>query len=218
MYTTNKYVFIHMNKTGGVFVKDYLIKYMDAKVYKYKHSPIRMLEQKHHNKTKIGVIRNPFSWYVSYYTYLTKNKVLTTMDFPQFLFTYTQHPRALLDFMGRKIRRKYENLYPPRTKLPIGSWTFHFINYFSYDANRIFKEEILAPVDPSNLDVLMRTETLKEDMIKVFGEEHRESIMNLPKKNVSNAKPYQEYYTPELRSFVEQRDGTLMEYLGYKYD
>jgi len=217
MYTTNKHVFVHCNKTGGVFVKDWMIQHLGAKVHKYKHAPIRMLDTKHHDKIKIGVIRNPFDWYVSYYTYLTQNKALTTLSFPQFLFTYTEHPRALFDFMGMKIRRKYENLYPPKTKLPIGGWTFHYINYFSYDAIKIFKEEILAPVEPSNLDVLMRTENLKEDMIKVFGEEHRESITSFPRKNVSARKPYQEYYTPELRSRVEERDGILMEYLNYEF-
>jgi len=218
MYTTNKHVFIHCNKTGGVFVKDWMIKHLGAKVHRYKHSPIRMLDSKHHNKTKIGCTRNPFSWYVSYYEYLVQNNVLTTMDFPQFLFTYTEHPRALFDFMGRKIRRKYENLYPPKTKLKIGSWTFHYINYFSYNANNILKQKVIATVDPSNLDVLMRTETLKKDMIKLFGEEHRESIENFPRKNATKRKPYREYYNDELRSIVEQRDGVLMEYLGYEYE
>ena len=219
MYVTDKYVFVHCNKTGGVFVKDFLIKYFNAKVHRYKHSPIRMLDSKHRDKVKIGVIRNPFSWYVSYFTYLTKNGVLTTMDFPQFLFTYTEHPRALFDFMGKKIRRKFENLYPPKTHLNIGSWYFHFINYFCYDAIKIFNPQgsYAKCEDYHDLDVLMRTENLKEDMIKTFGEEHRESIENLPKKNVSNTKPYQEYYTPALRERVEQKDGILMEYLGYEF-
>ena len=232
MYITDKYVLIHMNKTACTTVKDFMIQHLGAKVHKYKHAPIRMLDSKHHDKIKIGVIRNPFDWYVSYYKYLTQNKVLTTMDFPQFLFTYTEHPRALFDFMGMKIRRKYENLYPPKTKLKIGSWTFHYINYFSYEAKRIFGwspkywEYQVVPIDESSYceifeendtDVLMRTETLKEDMIKVFGEEHRESITSFPRKNVSTRKPYQEYYTPELRSRVEERDGILMEYLNYEY-
>lgn len=217
MYLTNKYVFIHMNKTGGVTVKDWMIKHFGASVHRYKHAPIRMLDSIHHGKTTIGVIRNPFSWYVSYFEYLTQNGILTTMKFPQFIFTYTQHPRALLDFMGKKVRRKLENLYPPRTKLKIGSWTYHYINYFSYDAKDILREKKPLLADPSNLDVLMRTETLTEDMVTTFGEEYRESIENFPRKNVTKRKPYQEYYNDELRTIVEHREKTLMECLGYEF-
>lgn len=212
-----------MNKTAGVFVKDFMIKHLGAKVNKYKHAPIRMLDEKYQNLMKIGVIRNPFAWYVSYYTYLTKNKLLTTMNFPKFVYTYTQHPRALLDFMGRKIRKQWENLYPPKTNLPIGSWTFHYINYFSNNAREILTEWDIFKLENeldkvSSLDVLMKTETLKDNMISVFGEEYQDAIYNFPRRNISNNKPYQEFYNDYICSMIEQKDRILMEYLGYAFE
>ena len=211
MWTTDKHVFIHLNKAAGVFVKDWMIRYLSANLHRYKHAPIRMLNTKHRDKIKIGCIRDPFKWYESYYKYLTQQKRITDLSFRQFIETYTMHPRALFDFMGKKVRKKFENLYPPKTTLPIGTWTFHYINYFQFDARKTLAGN--GDIVHNDLDFLMRTETLAEDMIKVFGEEYREVIKFYPMKNVSREQFNR--WSPELIKLVELRDGVLMKELGY---
>jgi hypothetical protein len=212
-----------MNKCAGVSIKDFMIKHMGAKVLKYKHSPIRLLPEEHWGKVKIGCIRNPYAWYVSYYTYHQKNGKFLKMSFKKYINEYTKHPRALLSLMPPKIRKKFPTVYPPRTGMPIGSFSLHYINYFCSDAIHILSKwdidrftEHVSEV--SDLDVMWRTETLAEDMIKTFGEKYAKKIKAFPRKNVSNKKPYQEYYTPELIEIVRKRDGILMNYLGYEYE
>lgn len=222
MYITDKYVFIHMDKCAGVFVKDFMLKYMDAKVCKYKHAPIRMLPEKHENKIKFGVIRNPFSWYVSFYKYLRQAGHLKGITFDKFVRDYTEHPRALLSLKG-KVLRKFENLMPPRTELEIGAWTFFHYNYFHFQAIDIFKSEssfeIFRLSEENSLDKILRTETLRDDLCLLFGLGYLNELDKWKPRNVSqNQKPYQEWYTKETRAMVQERDGHLMEYYGYGFE
>jgi len=221
MYITKDFVLVHMNKTGCTTVKDFMVKYFGASVHKFKHAPLRMLDDIHRDKTKIGVIRNPYDWYASYYSYLVSAGRLTTQSFDEFVKTYTKHPRALLDFMGKKVRRKFENLYPPKTNLPIGSWSYHFINYFMYNAIEMFKtwgsETLDCECDENghlyDVDILLRTEHLMNDMVSVFGNSYKDRIESFPRKNVSTNKPA---ITDELKEVIKERESILMEYLGYE--
>lgn len=213
MYITDKHAFIHLNKAAGVFVKDWMIKNLGATVHRYKHAPLRMLNSDQWGKKRIGVVRNPFTWYESYYHYLCQERKLTSFSFRLFIETYTLHPRALFDFMGKKVRRKFENLYPPITLLPIGSWTYHYINYFQFNSRKtLMGGELVLDHD---LDHLMKVESLQDDMVKVFGKKYEKSIRNYPRKNVSKKKRVE--WTDDLIGMVMLRDGRLMEKLGYGY-
>ena len=229
MYITDKYVFVHCQKTGGMFVKYWMIKNLGARRYLYKHVPLRFLEEKDRDRIKIGIVRNPYAWYVSYYTYMVRHKKIKG-TFREFLLWYLYHPRDLLVIM----KEKFKGIYPPETELPIGAWSYYFINYFSFEALRIFRwskmywKYQVEPVDEmsyeeirqvflNDLDVLMRTENLREDMIKLFGEEHRESIYSAPDKNVSHHDHYMHYYDKELIDLVRARDGVLMDHLDYRF-
>jgi hypothetical protein len=203
-----------MNKAAGVSVKDWLIKYHKARICRYKHAPLRMLPEKHYGKMKIGCVRDPFDWYVSYFNYLCQEKRITTLNFKRFVEIYVRHPRALFDFMGSKVRKQFENLYPPKTDLPIGGWTFHFINYFFFDSRKILRGELPCRFENHNMEYLMKTENLKEDMIRVFGDYYQKSIIKWPHKNKSKRRQ-KNYWTPDLRKLIIEREKDLMEYLGY---
>ena len=214
MYITDKYIFIHCNKTAGVFVKDFMLENMNAKILKYKHAPIRMLPQKYKNRLTVGCIRNPFEWYLSYFSYHQQNGSFTGLTFEEYLDRACNHSRRLLSLLPRRLMKKHPLLYPPSTKLKIGGYTFHYINYFCKRAIKIFKTGVIK--DYSNdLDVVMRVESLRDDMIKTFG--FKEKIRAFKKRNTSTHKKYREVYTKKMRQLVEKRDGKLMEYLGYEY-
>ncbi len=200
-----------------------MIEHFNATLHKYKHGPVRMLAEKHRKKVKIGCVRNAFDWYVSYFTYHKDNGRWKDLSFDKYIRDYVTNPRALLSLMPPKLRKKYKNLYPPDTKMPIGGYTFHYINYFCYDAINVLKHWDynyfkLNISKISNLDAVLRTETLRDNMEIIFGAEHHDKLLDFKKRNVSKRKPYQEYFSPDLRALVEERDGPLMNYLGYKYE
>jgi hypothetical protein len=220
MYLTKDYIFIHCNKCAGVFVKDWMIKHMDAKIIKYKHAPIRMLPEKYRGTRKvIGVTRNPFPWYLSYYSYHQQEAgTYRNISFKEYVLRHTMNPRPLLSLMGKKVRNKYPRCYPPKTHLKIGAWTYHFINYFNYDAWNIFKNNGSPLMLLDHLDTLWRTETLKRDMIRTFGERYTSRIHGFKKRNKSRHGAYQKYYDNEMIDLVYKREGALMERLGYSFE
>jgi len=221
VYITSEYIFVHAQKMAGVTVKDFMLsKFPDCHIEVYKHAPLRCLPKKHAEKIRIGVIRNPFDWYVSFYAYRKQNGEFKNMSFTKFIKTYTKHPRALLTGIEKKIvKSDYDKLLPPRTNLNIGSYTYFFINYFSMIAvdvlslynDRIFKEQFSRL---SDMDILMRTENLADDMFKLWKDDR---VFKLKPKNTSKHKPYQDYYTDETRKIVEEKDGIFMKEFGYSY-
>ena len=67
MIITERFVFIHMHKTGGQTLNDVISDCIrDHQVLGY-HFPRRMVPQEFSNLPVVGLVRNPWSWYVSWY-------------------------------------------------------------------------------------------------------------------------------------------------------
>ena len=61
-------IFLHVPKTGGLFITDYLRKIrVPFHMIGYRHSPADLIGWNHVNKFKFCFIRNPISWYRSYW-------------------------------------------------------------------------------------------------------------------------------------------------------
>ena len=66
MIVTDKFVFIHFFRTGGTFINELLLEHVGGKMLCYHgHSSIIPNEYKH--LPVIGIVRNPWDWYVSVY-------------------------------------------------------------------------------------------------------------------------------------------------------
>ena len=222
MYVNDKYVFIHHNKNAGVFVKDYMLANIPkTKVIVYKHAPLRCLPERHRKKIKIGVVRNPFEWYVSFFSYHKANGYYPKLSFEQYIRKHLDNSRGLISKAQKKnVLNKNAKIYPPSARyLDIGSCTYHYIHFFSYRAVKILKEwknDIFEHCFPeiSDMDTLFRQERLYTGMTKFFNDP---KILALDRKNESKHKHYREYYTPELRRLVEKKDEALLKYYGYEY-
>lgn len=223
MYVTDKYVFVHMNKCAGVFVKDFIIKNFPTKIKVYKHAPLRCIREEDRKKKILGVIRNPFSWYVSFYHYHRENGYYTKLSFAEYIKCHLQNSRKLISKAQKKnVLDKNAKIYPPETKLNIGSFTFHFINFFAFKSLKILRTWTDEQLENSFSNIckvyLMRQENLKETMIDVFGEQYRGQLANMPKKNISQHGHYSKYYTSELVKMVEEKEKLILQYYGYKFE
>lgn len=67
MFLTNEYCYVDMNKTGTVYVNNFLKKINND--YYFKHHEIPSDKVIESNIIKFGTIRDPFSWYVSLWSY-----------------------------------------------------------------------------------------------------------------------------------------------------
>jgi len=71
MIVTDKFVFIHLHKAGGSFVRKVIVKLFPlAKQIGY-HFPLEMLPSEYRHLPVLGVVRNPWEFYVSYYAFQT---------------------------------------------------------------------------------------------------------------------------------------------------
>lgn len=214
MYVTKTHVFLHMNKCAGVFVKE-MMKQMfpECEVAVYKHAPIRVCPSKHLGKRKIGVIRNPFDWYVSRYNFKKKMGQDRFSTFQSFMNYYMMAPHEM-----------WTNRYkaPPCTS--IGPFTYFFINFFCIDAIEIL-QNFNEGLDPNktafakttiSVDRLLRFEHLNEEMIDEFG--HKELLKDADRMNTCNHLPYQQFYTDKLRRMVEQKDSIILREFGYQFE
>jgi hypothetical protein len=66
------------------------------------------------------------------------------------------------------------------------------------------------------IDFIGRFENLQEDWEKIC--QHIGEDILLPCINASAHKPYQDYYTPELRDIIRKRYQKEIDYFGFKFD
>lgn len=67
MFKTNQYCYVDMNKTGTVYVNN-ILKSLNRSYY-FKHHEVPSDKILESNIIKFGTIRDPFSWYVSLWSY-----------------------------------------------------------------------------------------------------------------------------------------------------
>jgi hypothetical protein len=87
MFVTDKFVFLHMVKTGGHSI----ISTLEGQMIGY-HKPRREIPEKYSNLPIVGIVRNPFDWYVSlYYHCLNWVYPMKTPMFLNFVLNFKKH-------------------------------------------------------------------------------------------------------------------------------
>ncbi|MGD1913894.1 MAG: hypothetical protein ACFB2X_24560 [Rivularia sp. (in: cyanobacteria)] len=69
MIITNNFVFLHLHKSGGNFVKKVIFQLFPQAQLIGHHYPIKMIPPEYQNLPVLGVVRNPWDFYVSYYAF-----------------------------------------------------------------------------------------------------------------------------------------------------
>jgi hypothetical protein len=161
-----------------------------------------------------GAVRNPWEWYVSYFfSKVQKGKLIRTKlnhptpfrsfaQFMHFIFFETDHPirfpanrDASFDFTA--MRRD-----------GVGMLTEYHRQMFYYNGAYLPQR-------------ICRLESVREDLKQVaralgLDIDHRIDIHPVERKSPLGHGPYQEYYTPELRQLVAEREREFIE--RYNYD
>ena len=121
MLVTDKFVLIHVPKTGGTFLSGLVREHCEV-VYEQLHAPWPELPREFRSLAGLAFVRNPWDWYVSYYQHLqhdageweTKQFDLTSFD--AFLATaldempFDYYSRIVWDFTPKCRIAKTENL------------------------------------------------------------------------------------------------------------
>src|SRR5690348_2702699 len=67
MIVCDRFVFIHLHKSGGTFVNQLLLQCVPSARQIGYHLPYRELPEEHRYLPVLGTVRNPWDYYVSWY-------------------------------------------------------------------------------------------------------------------------------------------------------
>jgi len=202
MIICDKFIFIHLQKCAGTFVREFLFKiFPNCKRYGSEHSGVRDIPESQRDKLIIGTIRNPHDWYLSWYS-KRKNeqdglfKNLFACEFKEFLRRcFFTEERTLHDIEFHKIREQG-------------------IGHYTYRYNRCYEAEFKP-----NLHII-KTEELREGLIgaPLLSEEQIKIFDNMERLNSSTHGDYSDYYDQEMLKWVEEKDQLIFERHGYEVD
>ena len=230
MIVTDKFVFIHLARTGGTFVSEVIKKFFPSAHEIGRHLPRELLPREYSHLPVLGTVRNPWEFYVSSYHYMWSRYAASTFvswmsDNGRLGFTGSirtllnlgvddERLDALIETLPEQVDHSRKNI-PNMTKdamrrargTAVGYYTFRF-NYLFGNADDVY---------------FCRLETLRQDLVAFFEvigaatDELRDYVLRLDKKNISEHLHYSTYYTPELAELVLIRDRPLIERFGYVF-
>lgn len=231
MLVTDRFVFVHLPRSGGTFVSEVIRKFFPSAREIGYHLPRALLPRDFFHLPVLGTVRNPWAFYPSwYYHHLPGNRYLP-------LFCYLSENRRLdfvqttrnalnlgvsdnnLDFLIQELpedfnyqERHVANLTRDIMRkirgTEIGLYTFRFNQLFGQADDIHF----------------CRVESLRGDLMAFFetigaaSDALRSYVLGLDKKNTSEHLHYSTYYTPELAELVSIRDRPLIERFGYVFE
>jgi hypothetical protein len=230
MIATERFVFLHLHKSGGSFVNDCLMRFVpDAQQIGY-HLPRSLVPQPFAHLPVLGFVRNPWSYYVSWYTFQARRpqpnplfRILS--DDGQLGFEPTV--RNMLDLGSAADNERLDKLvaalptmYGSRgLNLPgfalerirgSGRGFYSFLYRYMYDGPGVLH--------------IGRMERLREELPALLsglgaplGAPLREFIQSAPARNVSEHADYAEYYSPQLRDLVAERDAEVIGRHAYAF-
>ena len=123
MNIQNKLIYLHFPKTGGRYVSEQLIEHNVDILENIRDKPL--MPMKHfkwsdisnnvnNNQTLFSIIRNPYTWYVSYYFHHLYHE--KTFDYWKNLTDEANLPKPLLDrlqnVLGNQVERKLLSRIP----------------------------------------------------------------------------------------------------------
>jgi hypothetical protein len=230
MIVTERFVYIHLHRTGGSFLNECLIHFFPGARQIGYHLPRRMLPREYLDFPVIGFVRNPWDYYVSWYHFQKSRPV------PNALFECASD-RGRLDFRGTVanllnlgaesetldrllplLNEGYVNygLNVPRAQMEAirGSG----LGFFSF----LYRYMYLGLGGPLHVG---HSENLRQDFLDLLAkigdrasEGAQQFILEQSRRNASEHTSYASYYDDELRELVATRDRELIESYDYRFE
>ena len=236
MITTDKFVFVHMHKTGGQSLTHILDSSMPGIRHVGYHYPYHMMPADSAGLPVVGMVRNPWDWYLSWYAFNTRPEVGNPLFFiisDGFQADYRQTIRNLVNLPAdtdesRYYRNALIDILPDTldgnagvglTRDCIRSMDNPDIGYYSWQFQRMHGD-----LDNPLLHI-GRFENLQEEFITIMRELEVEQADDIesrfdktPRLNSSRHSHYSRYIDNELRDLITERESGLIERYGYRFE
>lgn len=231
MIATDKFVFVHLPRTGGTFVSEVIKKFFPSAQEIGYHFPRELIPKEYAHLPILGGIRNPWEFYASWY----HHQISETRYSP--LFCGLSDNRKLdFDQTIRNALNLGVNVETLDRLIQILPESF---NYKQKHVSNVTKD-VMRNIGGTGLGLLTfrfnlmfgnaddvyfcRQESLRADLLAFFekigatSDALRSSVLELEKKNISEHRHYSTYYAPELAELVSIRDRPLIGRFGYVFE
>jgi len=205
-----KFAFVHLPKTGGTSIINYLLQNIpDTQRPNLKsHSPAKMIKGQY--PFIFGSIRNPWDWYVSMYefnfieetpySYLVRNR--TFKEFLEHIFSITETVE----------RTNFEQM----NEMNIGLLTNFFLITFcgSYDLNFhwIVNEVIRIENLYTELPLMFKK------FIFPLTEQQIANLKSFPRlKTSKRERDYRRYYNEKTKNLIKEKDKYIIQTFHYEF-
>lgn len=239
MIITEQFVFLHLPKTGGTFVRSVLEKvarrpgdlFLDDRTLP-KHGGISCIPVLYRDRPILSAVRNPFDHLVSFFEFeWWKTHPADIFDLTKMLRKYPHFPdidfetyiRSIYDWELLDSAYASDSVKQAFERTNLGSLTFDYINFFASEPETEFSnfdyfdiphmKEIMSDI------TLLRTDTLNEDLYRFlqrmgFAAAEIEYIKSLPRifpdgGNRNQERHWREYYSNVLEDVVREKERLL---------
>lgn len=228
MIVTDRFVFLHLHKSGGSFVNECLLRFLpDARQIGY-HLPRSHLPAGTEQRPVLGLVRNPWSYYVSWYSFQKRRPqpnalfaVLSDAGRLSFeatlvrMLSLAQDPALLAEVVAalpRQYLQRGINL-PGFALAPIAGTG---LGFYSYLYRYLYSGTGMRHIG--------RMERMRTDLVPMLvgvgqsvSAAMREFITEEPARNVSEHAAYVDYYSPGLAELVAAADASVITAHGYRF-
>ena len=228
MIVTDHCIFLHLHKSGGTFVNEFLMRFVpEARQIGY-HLPRKLAPPTAAQLPALGFVRNPWSYYVSWYAFQARRRA------PNALFRILSDDRrldfehtvanmlnlgttgSLLDEIVAALPGQYTNkgLNIPGFALePIrlsGRGFYSYLYWYLYDGPGVMH--------------IRRSNRLRAELIPMLvavgqpvSSAMRSYVQEAADRNTSEHAAYTTYYGDELRNLVAERDASIISRHEFKF-
>jgi len=236
MITTDKFVFVHMHKTGGQSLGHIIADCIPGMKPIGYHYPYAMLPAKYADLPVVGMVRNPWDWYLSWYAFNTRPEVGNPLFFiisDGFQAGYKRTIKNLIKLCSdspesQNYRKALIDMLPDTlegnagvglTKDSIRNMNSPELGYYSWQFQRMH-----GNLDNENLHI-GRFENLQQEFIAIMQALDVEQVdamqakfESTPRINASRHSHYSRYIDDELRELIAQKEAALIERFGYEFE
>ncbi len=236
MITNGQFSFIHVHKTGGRSLNAVIAQVLpDSQTVGY-HYPLALLPDSQRHLPVVGVVRNPWDWYVSWYAFNRK----MGMRNPLFIVlsdggkadfrTTVRNMLNLGDDSARScaFRAALAAILPKEFGSDRGSGLTRSCIESLNDPQRGYYswllERMLGKANSAQLHVA-RFENLQADFVAIMrklgvaqADALDAALQTAERKNSSSHGHYSQYYDEETRALVGERERSLIEAYGYEFE
>jgi len=236
MLVTDKFTLIHMHKTGGQTLTSLISQHIKHNAIIGYHYPIAHLPEEYSQLPVIGIVRNPWDWYVSWYCFNKysniKNSLYTVVsdgDQADFKTTITNLVNlGSSDISSQLYRQTLISILPESldgnqgvglTKSCIENFSSETQGYYSWLFTRMHGD-----LDNANLHI-GRFENLQDSFINIM------DVLKVAEKNQLNAgfkttgklnsskrEHYSQYYDDELIKLISKKEAELIARYNYHFE